>query len=73
MIELTLELLIESWLIVLAVFAGRRAASKTSKSNTLARRVSMTGATFGRRNLRGLEDKWRWKLILDNRVGGFTM
>jgi hypothetical protein len=42
-----IELTIASLLIVLVVPAGRRAASKTSKSNTMARKVSMIGGTFG--------------------------
>jgi hypothetical protein len=48
MIELTLELLTESLLIVLAFNAGRRAASKTNKNNTMATKVSMIGARLGR-------------------------
>src|SRR5271157_1200224 len=50
MIELTLELPTASLVIVVAVSTGRRAASKTNKVNTMARKVSMIGGTLGRRN-----------------------
>jgi hypothetical protein len=40
------RILADNWLILLAS-AGRRAASKTNKSNTMARRVSIMGAHFG--------------------------
>jgi hypothetical protein len=56
MIELTLELLTESLLIVVADSAGRRAASKTNKSNTMARKVSMIGG-ISERKISQLERK----------------
>jgi hypothetical protein len=40
------RILADNWLILLAS-AGRRAASKTNKNNTMARRVSIMGAHFG--------------------------
>jgi hypothetical protein len=33
--------------LILLASAGRRAASKTNKNNTMARKVSMMGAHFG--------------------------
>jgi len=47
-IELAIELAIESLPTPLTDSAGRRAASKTSKSNTVARKVSMIGERFRR-------------------------
>jgi hypothetical protein len=42
-----IELTIESLLTLLADSAGRSAASKTNKNNTVARKVSMVGARLG--------------------------
>jgi hypothetical protein len=63
-----IELTIESLLILLE----ESAASKTNKTNTLARKVSMIGARFAGNFLK-LEQGWGWKLILDNRRGGFSI
>jgi len=48
MIEPTIEsLLMFNWLILRADSAGRRAASKTNKSNTVPRKVSNAGSGLG--------------------------
>jgi hypothetical protein len=49
MIELTVEFLTESLLLVLADSDGRRAASKTNKNNTMRRKVSIIERVFKRR------------------------
>jgi len=49
MIELTVEFLTESLLLVLADSDGRRAASKTNKNNTMRRKVSIIELVFEQR------------------------